>query len=276
MMKFRHVLLGAGLVMGASLPASAHDFWLSPAKYQSSPTATVAVQFKVGHNDSAEDWNLRWDKVVALRNYTPDGVADLSASIIQKSDLLPGAAKTQSLEAGTYVIGLESYHSVSELSAEPFNNYVEEEGLTAIHDYRQQKGLTGTAGTELYSRKAKTIIQVGDKLTQNAVHPVGHTLEIIPESHPYDLGEKAALPVKVLFRGHPLEGALIKSSALKGANHKAQSVKTDSDGKAMVSFDEKGPVKLTVVWGEPLSGNPRADFETYFSSLTFSVNPGKN
>lgn len=271
-MQFRSTLMYAGLLMSASFTASAHDFWLAPGKFQASPSTPVPIQFKVGHNESADDWNLRWDKVVALRNYTPEGVTDLSASIIEKSDLLPGAAKTQSLEPGTYVVGLESYHSVSELSAEPFNSYVKEEGLTAIHDYRQQKGLSGRAGTELYSRKAKTIIQVGDKLTDNAIHPVGHTLEIVPVSHPYDLDEQGALALQVLFKGRPLEGALVKSSALKGASHKPQSVKTDAEGRATISFDEEGPVKLSVVWGEPLSGNPRADFETYFSSLTFSVN----
>lgn len=275
-MQFRSTLMYAGLLMSASFTASAHDFWLAPGKFQASPSTPVPIQFKVGHNESADDWNLRWDKVVALRNYTPEGVTDLSASIIEKSDLLPGAAKTQSLEPGTYVVGLESYHSVSELSAEPFNSYVKEEGLTAIHDYRQQKGLSGRAGTELYSRKAKTIIQVGDKLTDNAIHPVGHTLEIVPVSHPYDLDEQGALPLQVLFKGRPLEGALVKSSALKGASHKPQSVKTDAEGRATISFDEEGPVKLSVVWGEPLSGNPRADFETYFSSLTFSVNKSAN
>ncbi|WP_232362637.1 DUF4198 domain-containing protein [Salinimonas chungwhensis] len=252
--------------------AFAHDFWLAPGQYISETPTSVSIQFKVGHKENINNWNLRWDTIVALRSYNSDGVTDLAASIIPKSDLLPGAAKTPTLQPGTYVIGFESYHSVSELVADKFNSYVKDEGLKAIAEYRQSNGLMNSTGIELYSRKAKTIVQIGDELTANATKPVGHTLEIVPLQHPYDLANDGSLSVKVLFRGQPLQHAKIDALPLNNATHTAQSARTDNKGHATFKFNKKGPVKLNVVWGVPLQNNNRADFETYFSSLTFTAN----
>ncbi len=261
-------------VLASVIPATftyAHDFWLEPGQYHYPAASTVPVQFKVGHNEGAENWALSWEKIVAIRNYTATGVADMAASIIPRSGLLPGIAKTGKLGEGSYVIGFESYHSMSSLGAEAFNRYAEEEGLLDIVAYRKSNGLMDTAGTELYSRKAKTIVQVGAMRSDVVTAPVGHTLEIVPLHHPANLAEAGRLPVQVLFRGEPLENALIDASPLADADHQSQSLTTDANGKATFVFPEAGPVKLNVVWGVPTQYSSEATFETYFSSLTFAI-----
>jgi uncharacterized GH25 family protein len=249
----------------------AHDFWLEPTQFQYDDASPIAVQFKVGHKDDINHWNLTWDKIVALRSYSSTGVVDMAAGVIPKSNLLPGMAKSTSLSAGSYVVGFESYHSVSVLKADQFNDYAKKEGLKEIVEYRANKGLEGYSGEELYSRKAKAIVQVGETLTDNVTKPIGHTLEIVPRSHPLKLGDDSSLTVQVLFKGEPLKDALIDSVPLKNATHEAQSFLTDDNGKATFTFKETGAVKLNVVWGVPLKSNIKADFETYFSSLTFAV-----
>jgi len=266
----------AALTAVAYAPFSlAHDFWLEPTQFHFEDASPVAVQFKVGHKDDINSWNLSWDKIVALRNYTPTGVEDMAAGIIPKSSLLPGVAKTATLQTGSYIIGFESYHSVSVLKADKFNDYAKKEGLKEVVEYRKDKGLEGYDGEELYSRKAKAIVQVGETLTDNVTKPIGHTLEIVPLSHPFTLGEDNSLTVQVLFKGKPLQNALIDSVPLKNATHETQSFLTDENGQATFTFKESGAVKLNCVWGVPLQSNIKADFETYFSSLTFTVNRKK-
>ena len=264
------------LTVAAYAPLSlAHDFWLEPTQFHFEEASPVAVQFKVGHKEDIDSWNLTWDKIVALRNYTSTGVEDMAAGIIPKSSLLPGVAKTSTLQAGSYIIGFESYHSTSELKADKFNDYAKKEGLKEVVEYRKDKGLEGYDGEELYSRKAKAIVQVGETLTDNVTKPIGHTLEIVPLSHPFTLGEDNSLTVQVLFKGKPLQDALIDSVPLKNATHETQSFLTDENGQATFTFKASGAVKLNCVWGVPLQSNIKADFETYFSSLTFTVNREK-
>lgn len=261
-------LATAGFLFATSLSAQAHDFWLEPASYRSQEPSAVALQFKVGHKEDTSHWNLSWDRIVALRTYSSNGVSDMAASVVPKTSMLPGMAKTVELSPGTHVIGFESYHATSVLKAKKFNQYAKDEGLTEILSHREAKGQNDIAGKELYSRKAKTIVQVGEAMTDNALKPIGHTLEIVPLEHPYKLSDNT-LSVQVLFKGKPLSNALIDAASLVDHSVEVQAVKTDSEGKATFKLNVEGPVMLNTVWGVPLTNSSAADFETYFSSLTF-------
>ncbi|WP_232365104.1 DUF4198 domain-containing protein [Salinimonas marina] len=200
----------------------------------------MPVKFKVGHEENASNWNLSWDKIVALRTYSSAGVQDMAASIIPKSNFMPGVAKTQKLSSGTYVLGFESYHSRSTLEADTFNAYAREEGLADIIAHRQKNGLATKPGTELFSRKAKAIIQIGSEQSDIATRPLGHTLEIVPLQHPAKINSEGTFPVKVLFKGKPLENALVDVAPLSGASHKEQSKTTNSRGRPFLSLQERG------------------------------------
>tara|TARA_Y100000034_G_C6804453_1_gene361095 strand:+ start:217 stop:1035 length:819 start_codon:yes stop_codon:yes gene_type:complete len=266
-MKLSYIVTAICLLV-TSINAQAHDFWLEPAVYRSQNPSSIALQFKVGHKEDTSHWNLAWDRIVALRTYSSDGVTDMAASVVPKTSMLPGMAKTATLSPGSHIIGLESYHATSVLKAKKFNQYAEEEGLIDILSYREARGQNDIAGKELYSRKAKTIVQVGDVVTSNALKPIGHTLEIVPLEHPYTLTSDT-LSVQVLFKGKPLSNALIDALSLVDHNAREQAITTDSEGKATFKFEVQGPVILTTVWGVPLSSSAEADFETYFASLTF-------
>jgi len=73
-------------------------------------------------------------------------------------------------------------------------------------------------GSERYSRCAKSIVQVGPPGAGSQDHvskPVGLPLEIVPEANPYGVPRSAALPVRVIYAGRPLAGALVKLTNLK-------------------------------------------------------------
>lgn len=246
----------------------AHDFWLEPDQFQSSEPRSINLKFKVGHKDDVSHWGLRWDRIVGLRVYSENQVADMAASIIPKNGIIPGSARTEVLSNGTHIIGFESYHSFSELEANRFNNYAKKEGLSLILSDRKYRNASETSGKEIYSRKAKSIVQIGDEFTPNVTQPIGQTLEIVPVDHPYSLDKSNSLRVKVLFKGEALPAATIDLTPLHSSTAKFQSYLTDSEGLATFESPADGSYRLNVVWGVPISRHPKADFETYFSSLT--------
>lgn len=257
------------VLLTMSAQASAHDFWLLPEDFQVEEPGTTDVRILIGHGTEVDPWNLRWDRVVALRSHAQDGVTDQQSSIIPVAGSVPSGAEARLDTAGTHILALESHHSFSELEAERFNDYLAKEGLAAVLADRERAGTSGQPGRELYSRRAKALIQVGNTITDNVLQPIGHTLEIVPERHPYALGSDRQLPVRVLFRGQPLANALIDLTDLESGDEPMAGQRTDADGRAMFEIPERGNWKINVIWGVANPGNDRAEYQTIFTSLTF-------
>ena len=272
MKKMLMTLLLAG---AATLPASAHDFWLLPSDFQMEEAGATKVDFLIGHGTEVGPWKLRWDRIASFRSHDEDGFADQQETIVPTTDAAAGGAMVALDGPGTHVIAFDSYHSFSDLEAEKFNGYTELEGLSQIISYRNDTDTADSNGTELYSRRAKTIVQVGDELTDQPLQPLGQTLEIVPLAHPYGLDDDRRLPVQVLFRGKPLEGALIDLTDLLSGKEPMQSERTDAEGKAVFTVPAEGSWKLNVIWGWPNPGNDRAEFESIFSSLSFGYGEGE-
>lgn len=265
-------LLTALTCLAIAPAAQAHDFWLLPATFSVEPTEPVSIGFIVGHGQEISDWKLGWDRIVSLNHYGPDGHRGIGETVIARIEETPGKSELSLDAPGTHMITFTSRDSWIELEAEIFNGHVEKEGLTLVANKREADGTTEEPGTELYSRRAKTLIQVGDVYTDQVTQPVGQLLEIVPDRNPYALGRDDALPVSVYFRGEPLEGATIDLENLSVADMAIQTMTTDSDGKASFKFGKAGTWKVNVIWSVPLENNERADFDTIFTSLTFGYN----
>ncbi len=249
--------------------ACAHDFWLMPRDFQVDRPSGIRVFFNIGHDSRPEPWNLRADKVVALRVHGPRAVVDLRSAVVPRTATTTGFAAVPLSEVGTHMVAFESTRSVSDLPAARFNEYVAEEGLTGVAAHRAATGATNRNGRETYSRRAKAFIQVGDKVTDQVLEPVGHTLEIVPEKHPYALGTDGRLPVRVYFRGKPLAGALVRQTDLNGNARSVAKTVTDREGLATFTVPGRSAWRLNVIWSEPVTGNSQAEFDTIFTSLTF-------
>ena len=265
----RPLALGLLAALCATAPAAAHDFWLVPQAFVTDAPAEVPVRFVVGHASEVGAWNLQWDRVVALRAHGGGTMTDLQPRLVPVSGAMPGYVRVPLAAPGTHVVAFESHHSFSDLEAEKFNQYAEDEGLTAILDARARAGTQEESGRELYSRRAKILLQVGDEATDEATAPLGLSLEIVPERNPYALGPDRALPVRVLFRGAPLSGATVDITALGTGAEAYDKAVTDGDGRVVFEVPEGGAYKLNVVWGVPNRDTRQAEFETVFSSLTF-------
>ena len=203
-----------------------------------------------------------------MESYGPNGAVD------QKNALHPSSEKDGDFafdKAGTYVLAFQSNYAESNLPFIRYNDYIKVEGLTPAIAYRERTKTTQSPGREIYSRRCKTLIQVG--LPQGAqpwvTKPVGLSLEIVPEKNPYTLPPNEELPVHVLYEGRPLAGALVKLTNLEFDVRPVAMHLSDGQGRASFAFPRTGTWLINVIWTKPIAGNPKADFDTTFSSLTF-------
>lgn len=255
------------LALSASTAAAAHSFWLQPADHSPEVGEETLIEFKIGDAGEAGDWGLYWERIASLRLYGPDGVTDQQRAVRTTGPGEKGSALVSIRGEGTYLLAFESNPSFSDLEAERFNNYVDHEGLTAIAAHREAMGTAGENGTELYARRAKTLMQVGERRTRNATARIGQTLEIVPLQNPFSLTDGAPLDLQVFWRGEPLGGAQVTAAALD-ATGDYETFLTSADGVVRVKAPGDAAMLYSVVWGVPAPNDARADYLTIFASLT--------
>lgn len=250
-------------------PAAAHDFWIQPAQFWLDRPGPTSLTLQVGHGAEHQRSQIRAGRITRLAAIAPDGGArDLRAAlhIGDESDAAFGLTGE-----GAHVLVLETDdHAQSHLPASRYNAYLAEEGLTPVALARAQAHRTGAEGSESYLRAAKAIIQVGQRGDQGrATQPLGLPLEIVPERSPYALPRATNLPVRVLLRGRPLPGALVKLTDLDHDASPVGTSRTDADGRAVFPLPGSGLWQLNVVWSEPRPEGAETEYETTFSSLAF-------
>lgn len=255
-----------------TLPANAHDFWIEPDEYEASESQIILLRPMIGHGATSSPWPLATTRIVGLRSLSEDGLRDQQAAI--PSVAPQGSIPLDLKPIGRHVVFLESANSYSELSAEKFNAYVEEEGIISIQEHRQKHGLEQEPGKELYSRRGKTIISVGrsEGSSEFVTKPIGLTLEVTPMSDPFDLDPGEPLQLGVTYRGEPLADATVHVTQLSSPNF-TQMLRTNASGQASMDAIQKGTWLFHTVWSEPAEGLLQdADYLTVFSSLTLQLN----
>lgn len=258
--------LVAALALTTATAAGAHSFWLEPVEHTPAASEELRVDFKVGDAGDVNDWGLYWERIASLRLFGPDGVTDMQGAVRTTATGEPGGAViTAPAMPGSYVLAFESNPSFSDLEAERFDRYVDHEGLAAVAAHRATLAERGN-GSELYARRAKTLIQVGDAVSPHVTQRIGQTLEIVPLQNPFALAEGDMLDLQVLWRGEPLEGAMLNAAQLN-ATGEYDSYTTSADGVVRVPAPAAAML-YSVVWGVPAPNDARADYFTIFASLT--------
>ena len=258
----------------ATFPAVAHDFWMQPRVFNPPAASTVLLSMLVGHGTARERWGAANSNVVLFKTIGPDGMLD------RKSNLSIGGPGFDALvplvRAGSYMFILQSTATPSQLPFLRFNDYVTAEGVTPIIAQRQRLRQEKTDGREIYSRRAKALVQVGALTGTNhamVTRAVGLKLEIVPERNPYALDASRMLPVRVMYKGRRLPGATVKLTSLEFDAKPLASAVTDRNGHASLRVPPVGDWLVNTIWSEPVKNDPKADFETTFSSLTFGYDP---
>ena len=267
--RVRNRAVGFLLLLIATWPAAAHDFWLEPANFRPAPGETVPVVIRVGENLTGisqpyiPDWCERYSAT------GPSGEKPVSRNIGDD----PAGSFTPDA-AGNWVVGYLGKPDVVTLDAPKFDAYLRAEGLEWVLAARAHKGVTAAPATERYSRCAKALLQVGGPgRTPDFDRRLGLPLEIVPERDPYRLSAGDSLRVRVYYAGRPLSGMLISAVSARRPSE-ATAVRTDAQGRAEFELTEAGMwlVKGVHIIELPPS-DADADWESFWASLTFEFNP---
>ncbi len=258
----RHALLALPLL--CATPVFAHDVWMQTEKFIVAAGTVVPYRVFSGHGTSREPWELELTRLESLRSIGARGTVVLTPTKTSEGSI-------RFARAGSYIVAMVSNHARSNLPAVRFLDYARDEGLTPIIALREKQGKTASNGGEIYSRRTKMLVRVGNATAPqpHITTPVGLTLELVPGRDPFTTRAGAPLPMRVLYRGRPLAGATVKLNNLDADAKPIARVVTDAAGLAVLKHPGKGRWQLNTIWSEPISGNPDAEFETIFSSLTF-------
>jgi uncharacterized GH25 family protein len=260
---------GVFVIMMPATNVLAHDFWIEPSAYEAPVEATIALTLRVGQNFGGDrlpyitDWFSDYRAVGAGQEYPIDGVIGDDPA----GDFVPRAP-------GIYVIGYRSTQNFVEMGPIKFDDYLEGEGLDQIRSLRLERGDAGSAGREIYSRCAKSLIRIGTLESGEGFDTLlGYTLELVPEKNPYAIEPGDRLPVRLLYESEPLAGALVIAFTSDRPDEKLEA-RTNAEGRVEFELPHSGIWLVKAVHMIPAPSNDRrADWESFWASLTFRLPP---
>jgi uncharacterized GH25 family protein len=255
-----------GLVVAGS--ALAHDLYIMPEYFRVSVGQNITVALHNGDAFPESEASAPIERLrdASLRSSTQAAPVEnlrVDGNRTSGSVSIPGS--------GALLLTVRTIPNFIEIEPDKFAAYLKEEGLTEALDWRIKHGETGKPGRERYSKYAKSLLSAG---SPNDFHQTvtGQLIEIIPRKDPYRLKPGDSLPVRVLFRGSPAPNLQIEA-AWAGPNGKAgQAVgRTDADGRITVPLAQAGKWRLHTIKMERCSDPKAADWESFWTSLTFEL-----
>jgi uncharacterized GH25 family protein len=248
----------------AAHPARAHDFWIEPDNFSPAPGTEVAVslregmEFKGNSLPYVNDWFSDFSKVDA------GGRTDV-ISVMGDDPAARIAMKT-----GALLLGYRSNRNYTELDAAKFNNYLEEEGIEFIRAERIANNQDDQPAHEYFVRCAKALLQSGRAGDNVYGTELGYILELIALNNPYSLSVGDELGFRLMYRGEPASNLLVQAFTRADPTTK-QRVRTDEDGFAKIQLTEAGIWMVKAVNIQPIIGDPKADWQSYWASYLFAL-----
>jgi uncharacterized GH25 family protein len=272
MILLRRTCLAAVLALLAGPALRAHDFWIEPSAFRPAIAQRLSVRLRVGQEFKGDPVPRDLGLLKRFVLVGPSG-----------ETVVAGVPNTEpagflSIPApGLYTIVYTSNPEPVQLDAKKFNDYLSQEGLETIRELRAQRGQSEAPDREIFSRCAKALILAGGgEATTGASgwnRELGLRLELIPGANPYMLTDGQVLPVRLLYGGKPLQGALVTAFTKEQPAAKI-SARSDAKGRVALKIDRPGIWLVKSVHMIPAPRESGADWESIWASLTFEV-PGR-
>ena len=229
-------LLAIALLLPAA--ATAHEYWLLPDRFVVPAAEPVAIAHRVGTGWPGETLARDPARIVRFDLVDAGGARPIDG---EPGDDPAGAIALR--RPGVAIAVYRSRPTPVRLEAEAFESYLRDEGLDRVSAWRAAHGESGAPGVEIFSRNAKAVLATpgGDAARDARIlrRPVGLALELVPENDPRGAANDAPLVVRVLFRGKPLAGALVKAFP-KDGNERRVVARSGADGRASLALAEPG------------------------------------
>lgn len=254
-----------------SKSAAPHDLYVMPGNFRPTAGSAVTISFHVGDSFPESEVSPKLERLRDTKLLWNGG-----------EQLLPDVRKQGKKAACQVVVKgggeLLATGSTSpaliHLDARKFSEYLKEEGLASVLAWRASHGESDKPGKERYSKYAKSILLV-DQPNAFSTRSVGFVIEIVPEIDPLSLKPGQPLPIRVLFRGRPVEGQQIETSWVpQGRPGSARTTVvglTGRDGRFDVPISGQGTWRIHTVHMERCHDPAVADWESFWASLTFEL-----
>jgi len=252
----------------------AHDLYLMPAKFTVKPgdRLTVAIHNGDAFPESENSPVLNRLRDVKLGNAPVRGLRDLQNKAT--GEVTVGGK-------GTFILTTRTIPSFIELKPAEFENYLIEESLDHVRQYRQEHNESSKPGRERYAKFAKAIVTSGTP-DDGYKKPAGFAIEFIPEQNPATLKTGDELTVQVLHDGKPSFNLSVEAS-----NESETKIvgRLDSSGRIRIPITRAGRWRLHTVAmrraAQPKANGDAsedalkqaADWESFWASLTFEIHP---
>jgi len=267
----RRVLLGAGLVVLSATLAAAHDMFLKPAQFFLAENATLDLALLNGTFSKSEN-SIERKRLVDISVLGPAGRTRVDTSAWKATgDTSYFSVKTGA--AGTYVIGVSTRPNIIALKPAEFNAYLKDDGIPDILAARTRDGQLGVPSKERYHKHVKAMVQVGEARTEQFAIALGYPAEIIPVTNPYSLKAGGTLRFRTLVDGKPAANqyVLYGGRTPSGGRIEARNVRSGADGTAEIKVSSAGVWYLKFISMTPVKGDPEANYESKWATLTFAV-----
>lgn len=254
--------------------ALAHEFWLSPSSYRGGRSDTVSFGALVGTGFRGEE--KPWAAPRALR-FTLHGPRVLDLRPVTMNGDVTWARVVLPDDGGALVAYASNWSDIT-LPAAEFDAYLALEGLDVPLASRRSQGALAGPGRERYARCPKTWI--AGTIPERAQQIEGLDLEIVALADP---AAPKPLPVRVLYHGRPLPGALVRAwnrplaralvpiaAASRDSVARAFAVRTGPDGVATLDLKRAGEWMLSCVHMVPSEDRREADWQSLWASLSFA------
>jgi hypothetical protein len=191
----------------------------------------------------------------------------------------PAAAHMTLRGPGTAVIAASTDSAYDEMPAAAFESRLRQDGLDAALRARAAAGLSDAPGRERITQHVKTLVNAGGPNASVALSRAGLALEIVPEQSLAALRPGGHLPVRVFYRGdHDVEDQICvaREAAAPAATGPeggpfAWCGRLDGAGRASVPIGAAGWQMIRATRMIPIKGDPKADWQSFLTSLTFRV-----
>jgi uncharacterized GH25 family protein len=260
------------LCLLSSFAAQAHEFWLMPQSFSVPPAQAFQLELRVGAGWPGE--SLGRNPAYIERFGLLDAKGELRIGGQPGAD--PAGVVLSKVPGAAWAV-FRSKHSALTLEADKFESYLREEGLEHIIEARRLSGTSQAPGREMYSRCAKSLLQVGTNAKTPAAllkRNTGLMLELIPQTDPQQLRGGGAFTVQLLYLNQPLRGALVRAlpqTAIDGVSAAQITGRTDDQGRVTLPLSKGGVWLLNAVHMVVAAPQLNADWESVWSSLTFEL-----
>ncbi len=248
-------------------PLFAHECWVAAKKFVLQKGETAELSLHVGENFEPEIWKGKIETLHYFNGKTKENILNLLTDTATRTFNLPLQNE------GTQLVALHSKDNFIKLEAAKFNDYLKEDGLLDVLEFRKKNNQIDSFGTELYLRCNKILLQVGNKKTETYQQIVGTRLEILPQQNPYNKPNN--LQIKIIFDNKPLANSLVV--LWEKSNGKTLKTNKISDKNGLVIFSPtyQGNCMISTVKmvenDKETKIKLKAQWHSYWANLTFGM-----